>query len=121
MDDATFRRVCGKAVAVIKAYAPKRTGNLAYNAVRFEFVDDDTCRIYVDKDIAPYMPFTNEKWISKRWHGKKNPNEKWWDRACHDALRIIYNMLDAEALKKSKQEYKRAMADFRERLASIQR
>lgn len=26
------------------------------------------------------MPYTNEPWISPKWHGKKNPNEGWFDR-----------------------------------------
>jgi hypothetical protein len=26
-----------------------------------------------------YMPYTNEVWISPRWRGRKNPNEKWFE------------------------------------------
>lgn len=57
------------------------TGNMALNAFKIEFLDDTTCRVWVDKDIAPYVVYTDEPWTSPRWHGKKNPNEGWWDRA----------------------------------------
>ena len=35
----------------------------------------------VDESIAPYVPYTNEPWISEKWNGKKNPNEGWFERA----------------------------------------
>ena len=76
-----FVSVCMKAVRKLRELAPKDTGNLAYNAVRVRFPDKDTCVIYVDERIAPYMPFTTLPWISPRWHGRQNPNEGWWDSA----------------------------------------
>lgn len=39
---------------------------------------------YVGNEQAYYMPYTNERWISPRWKGKKNPNEDWWDNAIYD-------------------------------------
>ena len=27
------------------------------------------------------MPYTNEPWVSPKWHGKKNPNEAWFQDA----------------------------------------
>lgn len=40
---------------------------------------------YVGNDgNAYYMPYTNEKWVSPRWHGKQNPNQDWWDKAIYD-------------------------------------
>ncbi|MBQ0099308.1 MAG: hypothetical protein KBS91_02035, partial [Firmicutes bacterium] len=48
--------------------------------IQYEF-KGDTCNIYINEDIAPYMPFTNEKWVAKRWNGKQNPNEQWFDNA----------------------------------------
>lgn len=69
----------------LRALAPKDTGNLAYNAIKLEWLNEKTVKIYVDGDgvtgIAPYMPFTTEPWISPKWGGKKNPNEAWWDIA----------------------------------------
>ena len=73
-----FAILCDKIVERIRLVAPEDTGNLKYNGVRYEFIDANTCKFYVDESIAPYMPFTNEKWISPRWNGKKNPNEGWW-------------------------------------------
>lgn len=55
------------------------TGNLAFNALNYVVKDGAMC-VYVDKSIAPYMPYTNEPWLSPYWRGKKNPNEGWWQR-----------------------------------------
>lgn len=77
MTDADFRKLCNEIVDELRRQAPRRTGNLADNAIRFEFVGN-TCNIYVDEEIAPYMPYTNEKWLSPKWNGKQNPNEAWW-------------------------------------------
>lgn len=63
---------------------PKDTGNLRFNATLVEKTGDMQWEIYVSGDgsngIAPYAPFTNEPWLSDRWHGKPNPNEGWWDK-----------------------------------------
>ena len=91
--DRTFRNrvenAINTAVNTIRELAPKDTGNLAYNAIQLERVDDETFKIYIDEAIAPYMPFTNEQWLSARWRGKKNPNEAWFNRA---AEIIIHNI-----------------------------
>jgi hypothetical protein len=62
----------------VKNSSPFDTGNLRYNAIRFKD-EGRTLVIYVDEAIAPYMPYTNELWISPKWHGKRNPNEGWFD------------------------------------------
>lgn len=83
MNDRKFMDACLKMVQLVRDRAPKDTGNLAYNAVKYEFKRVDgvlECNIYVDEDVAPYMPFTNEEWISPRWNGKQNRNEDWWNR-----------------------------------------
>ena len=97
--DARFRAACEYAVAALKGCAPVDTGNLKYNAVRIEWVSEKECKIYVDESIAPYMPYTNEPWISPRWNGKKNPNEKWWQNACELAIGEIANYLGGELSK----------------------
>ena len=79
MSAEEFEKMCIGVVEEIKAISPIDTGNLRHNAIRFEMIDSKTFRIYVDEEIAPYMPFTNEPWLSPRWHGKQNPNELWWD------------------------------------------
>lgn len=54
---------------------------MAYNAIRSEWRGDNEAKIYVDKKIAPYVPYTNETWVAERWNGKQNPNEAWWQNA----------------------------------------
>lgn len=54
------------------------SGNMAFNALRYE-IEGDELVIYIDEDIAPYVYYTNEPWLSPRWKGKANPNQGWWD------------------------------------------
>lgn len=79
MTDADFKTACELAFETIRQMAPYDTGNLARNAIKLEFVSRKVVRIYVSEVIAPYMPYTNEPWISPHWNGKKNPNEGWFD------------------------------------------
>lgn len=87
MIQAEFVKLCYREFDRLKSLSPIDTGNLRYNAIRIEFPNENECNIYVDEDIAPYMPYTNEPWISPRWNGKKNPNEKWFD----NAVKVIAN------------------------------
>lgn len=57
------------------------TGNMAFNASILSFPDSKTGKIVVDEKIAPYVPYTNEPWISPKWKGHKNPNEGWFDKS----------------------------------------
>lgn len=99
MNPQTFERACMMVVRRLRERAPKDTGNLAYNAIRFEWVNPRLCRIYVDEEIAPYMKYTNEPWdikiieqgtfrkgetrtVVRTW---QNPNEGWFDRS-YDTL-----------------------------------
>lgn len=81
MTNAQFRSMCLAAFAEFQKLVPKDTGNMAYNASKIRFPSPDVCEIYVDPDIAPYLPYTNEPWVAERWHGKKNPNEEWFGKA----------------------------------------
>lgn len=87
--------------AVINAYfrvynaAPKDTKNLAVNALKMEETPDGYV-IYIDEDIAPYMPYTNEPWISPRWGGKQNPNEFWFDNVAEEIVKSIATMLQGK-------------------------
>ena len=54
-----------------------------------EYLDENTCRIYIDERIAPYMPYTNEPWVSSYWKGKQNPNLYWFDQAVFDILSLL--------------------------------
>lgn len=85
---------------IIRSMSPIKTGNLRYNAIRFEMPNPDTYVIYVDESIAPYMPYTNEVWehkiikmgnflpgqVIERMRTWNNPNEGWWDRAVKTAI-----------------------------------
>lgn len=92
MTEKRFNKVCNMVVDKLKNVAPIDTGNLRYNAIKMEFTNPNECHIFIDEAIAPYMPFTNEPWISPKWHGKKNPNEHWFD----DAADYIASLIGAE-------------------------
>lgn len=89
MTHADFVRFVGRVRREIFWRAPKDTWNLARNALRVEWTGKDEARIYIDQDIAPYMPYTNEPWIAARWHGKKNPNEGWWQDCVEIAKEVL--------------------------------
>lgn len=57
------------------------TGNMRYNASKIRRVDQNTTEMLIDANIAPYVVYTNEPWISPKWNGKKNPNQGWFERA----------------------------------------
>lgn len=78
---SVFQRECRRELKNLKSLAPYDTGNLANNAIKYEFPDPSVCVIYVDERVAPYMPYTTRPWVSPRWNGKKNPNEGWWQAA----------------------------------------
>ena len=88
-----FEGVCNVAFDAVRRYTPIDTGNLRYNATNMEYVGNNKCNIYVDESIAPYMPYTNEPWKDKRWKGKKNPNEHWWQDTAKDVAQIIADEL----------------------------
>lgn len=101
MTSREFKKFCEEIKAEIVKYAPKDTGNLAYNAIKIKMDSPRQCEIYVSGNsiktlkmymrygIAPYMPFTNEPWISPKWHGRKNPNEGWWQNAIENAVNTV--------------------------------
>lgn len=100
MTRSQWENIFARAIAELKAKAPKDTGNLAYNSIKGHWISETQYEIYVDmgdagvdspkvKGIAPYMPYTNEVWISPRWNGKKNPNEGWWNNAVEFIVKYI--------------------------------
>ena len=91
-----FRYVQRRIVPNPKTRYITSTGNMALNAFKIEFPDNMTCRVWIDEDIAPYVFYTNEPWVAARWHGKKNPNEGWWDRAVKDFVDKVAEYLDGE-------------------------
>ncbi len=57
------------------------TGNMRFNATSIRRVSPNVIEIKVDAKIAPYVVYTNEPWLSPKWKGAQNPNEKWFERA----------------------------------------
>lgn len=72
----------------VSLQVPRRTGELA-SSIERDVTSEPGYEIYRltigGNDEAGekgyYMPYTNERWISPRWHGRKNPNEQWWQNA----------------------------------------
>jgi hypothetical protein len=101
ISQAEQQAIIAECEALIRAKAPnpvtraqrKSTGNLASNAVQSENESPGVWVLYVDESIAPYMPYTNEPWLSERWHGKKNPNEGWFDRLAKEVMELIATRL----------------------------
>ena len=83
------QKIANYIVKRLRELAPKDTGNLAFQSITKVTVSDTTIEIYVNQDIAPYMPYTNEPWISPKWNGKPNPNESWWNNAMELILQEV--------------------------------
>lgn len=80
------------AVNYLISVAPKDTGNLAYNAIKYK-IQGNTMTIFIDENIAPYMVYTNEPWNAR---SANNPNEKWFDNAVQEILRYMAIYLGGE-------------------------
>lgn len=93
MTSNRFIRLCIECANILRKHSPYKTGNLRHNAIKIEFPDANTCRIYVELEIAPYMPFTNEKWINR---SGDNPNEGWFDEAVQEIVQYLANKLHGE-------------------------
>ena len=118
-----FKKLVREILQVTRGEAPKDTGNLRKNAIKLEWIDQNTARIYVDEAIAPYMPYTNEPWVSSWWRGRQNPNLYWFDVAAQAAKFIIevttgaqasrsnYNFAGVNLIKMEK-DYKNKTGDY---------
>ena len=91
MTSQEFDYICLKAVEKVREIAPFDTGNLRNDSIQFYKKNENTFVIEVNEDIAPYMPCTNEPWESPKWHGKKNPNQNWWESATKAVADMIAN------------------------------
>ena len=96
MTDSDFANMCMEGERELRSLAPKDTGNLAYNGVRLVFISKKEAILYVDESIAPYMPYTNEPWLSTRWNGKRNPNEGWFDRAADSIAQMLSDLVKGD-------------------------
>ncbi len=63
----------------MKSICPVDTGNMRLNITAIQ-ISSDVWKITIGGDPAPYAVYTNEKWISDKWNGARNPNEKWIDK-----------------------------------------
>lgn len=95
MTSSEFKRLCTECVKIMRDRSPYKTGNLRYNAVKFDMPDNNTFRIYIDEKIAPYMPYTNEEWINR---SGDNPNEGWFDEAVKEIAEFIAAQTGGELL-----------------------
>lgn len=99
MDRAKIEIALINAFNELRNITPIDTGNLRYNALRYEWEAPNIFVIYISGNgksgIAPYMPFTNEEWVSPRWHGKKNPNEGWFEKGVKLVAKTIRRELKA--------------------------
>ena len=89
MNVADLAIAVNSAFNTFRTLVPIDTGNMRYNATQLRSVGYGVYEIVVDKNIAPYVPFTNEPWTSPKWGGKKNPNEGWFDSAADLIANII--------------------------------
>lgn len=96
MTNKQWNIACLSAVDIVKSVSPVDTGNLKNNGVTYAFLDNDTFMIKIDLAKAPYMPYTNEPWLAKRWNGKKNPNEGWWENAVKKVVEYLAQALGGE-------------------------
>ena len=91
-----FIAACELATEMLRDLAPYDTGNLALNAIQMVVVSSREVWVYVSESIAPYMVYTNEPWIAKRWNGKKNPNEFWFEAAVELISEELADLLEGE-------------------------
>lgn len=88
MNEQDFDILVAYFVQVLRDLAPKRTGNLAYNAIRVERVSGGAYKIYVQTEgehkagaldgIAPYQKYLNEN--------PKSRHYQWWQAAIERAI-----------------------------------
>jgi len=97
----TRQEVVNIAVSIVeemrKDWVPRDTGNMADNSLKYK-IKGNYMVIYFDSKVAPYVPYTNEPWISDKWHGKKNPNEGWWDRFAEEFTNRLTGKLGGKIL-----------------------
>ena len=90
MTEQELFNVCIETVEELRQsiFIPWDSGNMATHGLQYEILNG-VFHIYMDFDEAPYMPNTNEPWLSEKWHGKQNPNEGWWNEWCETFMRRL--------------------------------
>lgn len=100
MTNEEFHKWVSIFVEEFRKSSPIRTGNLRFNAIRYVFVSLTREEVYIDLDIAPYAPYTNEPWVAPKWKGKKNPNEGWIERGIEEAINKANQIMKARIKRK---------------------
>jgi hypothetical protein len=74
---------------VVNVNVPFKTGFMYSNGTRFS-EDAVKFSIVFDGNAVPYIPYTEYKWVHKRWKGAINPNEGWIrNKTVNDLCSII--------------------------------
>ncbi len=102
MEQQAFLKLCHAGFFLVRRRSPYDKGNLRNNAVRIGLENTYTARIYIDDATAPYMPYTNEPWVSPKWRGKKNPNEFWFDRTAQSMYGLVREATGVEGTRTDK-------------------
>lgn len=82
-----LEKIVYQALDYIKKVCPVDTGNMRQN-IKVIKSSKNEWQIRIGGDVVPYAVYTNEKWVSPRWKGRKNPNEKWIDDAVGQIAQI---------------------------------
>lgn len=115
MRQSDFLRIARTMAANLKQATPKDTGNLAYNATRYEPLSANAIRIYVNTQgdhkpesldgIAPYFVYVNYKkntaFTDKRGNTviKTNRNYHYWDDAIDAQVKEIARIVGGDVKK----------------------
>jgi len=97
-------------IILLQINAPKKTGNLALNAIRKAY-DPVTSypMIVIGGEIAPYAIYTNEPWIADKWNGAENPNLYWVQNTIEQAKPQLIMILSGEVTLDEVREWQGAL------------
>lgn len=92
---ANLGKIAHSAFEYMRSVCPQRSGNM-HNTMMCTQQDPNTWVISIGGEKAPYAVYTNEKWVSPKWHGKQNPNEHWIDQGVTHVVAQIASSLGGE-------------------------
>lgn len=88
-----IEQAIARVIDSMRERSPYKSGNLRFNAIKYEKMSDSHFRVYVDEEVAPYMCYTNEKWINRVG---TNPNEGWWEDALANFANELVTLIKGE-------------------------
>lgn len=83
------------AVGVARILIPKDTGNMRYNSLKLRKVDDMTYEVYMDLNVALYVPYVNEH-LDGHHTAKQLANEEFWERVVQGIFNQLKSTLAGE-------------------------